>query len=128
MSCCNTPTENRASTKSVSYFRPAVDVFESDAGFRIVADVPGASADAIDLDFDRNTLTLTARAAQRAPETAKPIHAEYGVGDYRRVFRFDESVDSENASAEFSAGVLTVSVPKSAAARKRRIQVNGGSN
>ncbi|MBL8745227.1 MAG: Hsp20/alpha crystallin family protein [Phycisphaerae bacterium] len=124
MSCCNSQNECQTSSKSVAHFRPPVDVFESDAGFRIVADVPGSAADSIDLDFEKNTLTLTARVSPRSPENARPLIAEYQVGDYRRTFRFDESVDADKTTAEFNAGVLTIQVPKSEAARKRKIQVN----
>ncbi len=123
MSCCNTQNECRTPSKAVAHFRPPVDVFESDTGFRIIADVPGASADAIDLDFDKNMLTLTARATPRTPETARPLLAEYQVGDYRRTFRFDEAIDPDKTTAEFAAGVLTINVPKSDAARKRKVHI-----
>lgn len=119
---CNTH-EQCTPSKSVAHFRPVVDVFENEAGYQIIADVPGSAADAIDLDFDRNTLTLTARAAPRAPESARAMRTEYQVGDYRRVFRFDEPVDAESATAEFTSGVLTIRVPKPESARKRRVQV-----
>lgn len=128
MSCCSTQNECRTPAKSVAHFRPPVDVFESDAGFRIVADVPGSAADAIDLDFDKNTLTLTASVAPRSAENAKPLLAEYQVGDYRRTFRFDESVDADKISAEFAAGVLTILVPKSESARKRKVQITSLKN
>lgn len=124
MTCCNTQSECRTPAKSVAHFRPPVDVFESDEGFRIVADLPGSAADAIDLDFDQSTLTLTARVTPRQTNGRRPLLTEYQVGDYRRTFRFDDGVDSERTTADYTAGVLTILVPKTAAARKRRVQVS----
>lgn len=131
MSTCCTPTNtitraespSSATGKGVSYFRPNVDVFESEAEFRIIADVPGATAESIELDFDKNTLTLTARVPQPSIEQRRHLLAEYQVGDYRRAFRFDEQVDADQASADLRDGVLTVRVPKSEHARRRKVPI-----
>lgn len=123
MTCC-TPREN--AHKSVSTFRPSIDVFESESSFTIIADLPGATAESIDLDFDQNTLTLSARVPARHVEGRQVLGAEYQVGDYRRAFRFDELIESAEARASYEGGVLTVSLPKSEASRRRKVRVNAG--
>jgi len=119
----NCHTSSEKSLKSVSYFRPTVDIFEDEGSFKIVADVPGSSAENIDLDFEKNTLTLTARVQPRQTGSAESLRTEYQVGDFRRSLRFDESVDASQATATYEAGVLTVTLPKSESSRRRRVQV-----
>lgn len=129
MNCC-TPrggcSESASAIKRVSTFRPAVDVIDDESAFKIIADVPGASAENIDLDFEKNVLTVTARVPGRAGDSHSALIREYEVGDFRRSFRFDESIDPEGATASLAHGVLTVTLPKSAATRKRRVQVSAG--
>jgi len=53
----------------------------------------------------------------------RPLVQEYAVGDYRRVFRIGESINSEAIDADYSHGVLTITLPKAAEARSRKIEV-----
>lgn len=120
------PAAELPQAKSVSCFRPAVDVIEDAAEFRIVADVPGAASDALEIEFERGVLTLTARVAPRfvGQPGPRPIMQEYGVGDWRRHFRIGEGVDPDAARADYRDGVLTIRLPKTGAARRRSIAVN----
>jgi len=55
----------------------------------------------------------------------KRLYAEYGVGDFYRVFRIAEQVETDGIEASLKDGVLTVRVPKAAAIRPKRITVTG---
>ena len=105
-------------------FQPAVDVSDRGAEVTIVADVPGARADGIDVSFDDGVLTVHATVAPRSLPGA-PLAREYGIGDYRRAFRLGEGFDASQITAECRAGVLTVRVPRLAAVRPRKIEVRG---
>lgn len=110
--------------KSVSTFRPPVDVIEEPTEFRIVADVPGASPQDIEIEYEAGTLTMTARVTPRTiGENVQPLVQEYGVGDYRRTFRISDAVDPAAATADYTEGVLTVRLPKTEQARRRKIDV-----
>lgn len=126
MNCCSdssqTPT-NACTNKAVATFKPAVDVIEDADTFRIVADVPGAGANDVELEFEKNVLTMTARVASRVPQGAIPVAREYQIGDYRRTFRFDDSIEAAAAGAEIRQGVLTITLPKSASARRHKVQI-----
>jgi HSP20 family protein len=110
--------------KSVSFFRPAVDVVERESEYTIIAEVPGAAPEDIDLEFDRGMFTITARVKPRTGTPTGAMRCEYQVGDYRRAFRFDGSIDTEGARAACRDGVLTVTLPKTEAARRRRVRVS----
>lgn len=131
-SCCTTierapatrAEQSPAALKRVSFFRPAVDVIEEPAAFRITADVPGATPEGVALEFENGELTLTVRIPPRVRANAAGILREYDVGDFRRIFRVGETIDTAKASAELRDGVLSVRLPKSEAAQRRRIPVN----
>ena len=105
-------------------YQPVVDVCDCGAEVTIVADVPGARADGIDVSFDDGVLTVHATVPPRSLP-GRPVSREYGIGDYRRAFRLGEGFDASQITAECRAGVLTVRVPRLAAVRPRKIEVRG---
>ena len=105
-------------------FQPAVDVCDLGAEVTIVADVPGARADGIDVSFDDGVLTVHATVPPRTLP-GRAVAREYGIGDYRRSFRLGEGFDASQITAECRAGVLSIRVPRLAAVRPRKIEVRG---
>jgi HSP20 family molecular chaperone IbpA len=104
--------------------RPRVDVFENDAEYLVVADVPGVTKDAIDVRFEEGELRLEARRAAAAPaQDTRALAEEYRAADFRRAFAMPEGVDAEKIDAELANGVLRLHLPKSAARRPRRIDI-----
>jgi len=101
--------------------RPRVDVFENEHELLVVADVPGAAKDSIDVRFEGGELRLEARRA--AGPQGQPLAEEARLADYRRAFAMPEGIDSEKIEASFTNGVLTVHLPKSSAKRPRKIDV-----
>lgn len=130
MTCCTVPARRASAgvadahqTKDIASFRPPVDVAENESSFIITADVPGSTAEQIGIDLDRGVLTLTARVEPRPVDPARPLRREFGVGDWRRVFRVGDSVDASAVTADYTAGVLTIRLPKTQSARARKITV-----
>jgi len=103
---------------------PTVDIIEGKQELLLVADVPGAQAGDIDIDYERGRLTIQARVQPRQPEdrTQYVLH-EYGVGDFCRSFEVGEGIDSEKMHAEIANGVLTLHLPKATELQPRRIAV-----
>lgn len=110
-------------TRCGRYFRPNVDIIERAEELIVVADVPGASGDDVDVDFEDGTLTIHVKVKPRQDENVDYLLREYGVGDYHRTFRVSEAIDASQITAEFAAGVLTLHLPKAAAAKPRKISV-----
>ena len=106
-------------------YNPNVDVCDCGAEVRIVADVPGARADAIDVRFEDGVLSIHAAVPTRSLP-GRLLRHEYGVGDYRRSFRLGEGFDASLITAELSHGVLNVRVPRLAAVRPRKVEVRTG--
>jgi HSP20 family molecular chaperone IbpA len=117
------PTEHapaRAEAQS-TFIRPRVDVFENEHELLVVADVPGAAKDAIDIRLEGGELRLEARRA--AGPQGQALAEEYRSADYRRAFAMPEGIDAEKIEAVLTNGVLTVHLPKASAKRPRRIDV-----
>lgn len=110
-------------TRDGTCYRPDVDILEQENELLVVADVPGAKPDAIDVQFEDGELTIHARIDQRQDKSQEYLLREYGVGDYYRTFRISEAIDSEQITADCAEGVLTLHLPKAEAARPRRIAV-----
>lgn len=110
-------------TRSGIYYRPHVDIVEGPEELTLFADMPGLSGDEIDIHFERGTLQIYGRVPPRQPEGTQFHRREYGVGDFYRTFQVSEEIDSERISAEYAEGVLTLHLPKSSAAKPRKIAV-----
>jgi HSP20 family molecular chaperone IbpA len=116
------PAPVAAPAEATPCFKPAVDVCDCGAEMLIVADVPGARAEAIDVSFEDGVLQVRAAVSAR-PLPGRTVRHEYGVGDFQRSFRLGEGFDASLISADYRHGVLTIHVPRLAAVRPRRIEV-----
>ncbi|MGD2215581.1 MAG: Hsp20/alpha crystallin family protein [Gemmatimonadales bacterium] len=110
-------------TRGALQFRPVVDILELGDELRVLADVPGAKAEDIDINFEKGVLTIHARVQPRQSGDVNYLLREYGVGDFHRVFEVSESIDAERITAEHADGVLVLHLPKAEKARARRIEV-----
>ena len=110
------------STHEGPHFTPDVDIFETETALVLIADIPGATNDGIELDVKDSVLTL--RAKVNPMETRwKTAYAEYDVGHYAREFRLGHVIDQNRISAQVRDGVLTLTLPKVERALPRKISV-----
>ena len=110
--------ETRANER---YIKPAVDIFETDGGLTLIADIPGAAKNTLDINVDKGILTLNAPVSISMP--GRSLYTEFEFAHYYRQFSIPETLDQEKAKADFSNGVLTLKVPMAEAAKPRKIEV-----
>ncbi len=116
--------ETRAEhTWSGQHYRPDVDIYEKDSELILLADMPGTQGDKIDIGFEDGTLTIHAEVEPRQDENAEYLLREYEVGSYFRTFQLSEAIEASKITAEYVDGVLRLCLPKSEAARPRKITV-----
>ncbi|MGP3926440.1 Hsp20/alpha crystallin family protein [Streptomyces sp. 8N616] len=109
--------------------RPAtmpMDAYRSGDEFVVQFDLPGVDPETIDLDVERNVLSVRAERRSPAPEGAELIAAERPAGSFSRQLFLGESLDTERIDASYDAGVLTVRIPVAEQAKPRKIQIAGG--
>jgi HSP20 family molecular chaperone IbpA len=119
----------REPTRPGTNYAPPVDIVEKPTELVILADIPGSSADRIDIHFEDRSLIIHAAVEPRQDATKMHFLArEYGVGDFHRVFQVNEDVDAQKIRAEYRDGVLEVHLPKAEAILPRKIEVRSGTN
>lgn len=99
---------------------PAVDIKEQDNSYLISAELPGIDDKDITVELQDDLLTVRGEKHAQREEKDKSYHlTERSYGSFMRSFRLPPDVDAGKASATFSKGVLSISVPKSAQARSK---------
>ena len=108
-------------------FRVAVDIREEEDAFYVDAEVPGLTADDINVDIEKNVLTLSGERKVEKEETEGTYRrVERQYGSFSRSFSLPETVDTENISADLNNGVLALRLPKKEAPTPKKISVNVG--
>ena len=103
---------------------PSVDVGETDKAFEITAELPGMDEDDIEVTLTDAGLTIKGEKKSEREETEKDYHRlERSFGSFQRFFAVPEEVDAAKIDARFKKGVLTVTLPKTAKAKARKIKV-----
>lgn len=119
-------SEGMASEVPRLLFNPPIDIYETPDGLVLYADLPGVTAEGLDLQVQDNRLTLFGRVQQNLPPVTAVVHQEYQVGDFLRSFILSDEVDHERIQAKLTNGVLRVDLPRAARAKPRRIEVSPG--
>ena len=116
--------------------RPSVmpmDAWREGDTFHVEFDLPGVSLDAIDLDVERNVVTVRAERPPRDNRSngeagdgggVEPLAAERPRGVFSRQLVLGDNLDTEHITASYDAGVLSLRIPVAEAAKPRRITVN----
>jgi len=113
----NEPQTNRPWT-------PAVDIYETENELVLKADLPDVDQKDIDVRVENQTLTIAGQRKFEKQESGKGFHRiERSYGNFVRSFAVPNSFNTEEISAEYKNGVLTVKLPKKDAAKPRQIKV-----
>lgn len=107
-------------------FAPRLDVVETDNEFVVACDLPGMTADDINLALQNNVLTIQGekRGGQQDDETARTARSDTWYGTFQRTVALPESADPDHVSAEFRHGVLAIRIGKREEHKPRRIEVS----
>jgi HSP20 family protein len=103
------------------YIRPVVDIVETEEGLTLIADIPGAAKEGLDVNVEKGILTISAPAARTMP--GRPLFKEFETAPYYRQFSIPEILDHEKAEADYANGILTLKIPKTEAAKPRKIEI-----
>lgn len=116
-------TETNQNRKDDATLRPPVDIFESDDGITLVADMPGVTRDDLTLQVDGDTLTVEGKATVDTREGMEALYADVRATRYLRSFKLSSELDADAIDAALTSGVLRVQIPKRAEVRPRKIEV-----
>jgi HSP20 family molecular chaperone IbpA len=102
---------------------PAVDVYENDNEILVVADLPGARPESVNVKLEKDQLFISANRDGEPDGGAQRLYGGNRRYEYRRTFVVPRGVDPAQVTADMNDGVLRVHLPKSTAAKPRTITV-----
>jgi HSP20 family protein len=119
-------------TSAGTWSRPsamALDAYRSGDEFVVMFDLPGVTPDAIEVDVERNVLTVKAerRPTVHADDVEMQI-AERPLGVFSRQLFLGDNLDTDRIHAEYESGVLSLRIPVAEQAKPRKIEVKIGAS
>jgi HSP20 family molecular chaperone IbpA len=106
--------------------RPDVDIFEDEIGITLMADLPGVTKEGLDIQLDKETLSIDGKVQIDMPETMQAVYADVNVTRYQRSFALSSELDGDKAEASLKDGVLSLRIPKREQYQPRRIKIHNG--
>ena len=107
-----------------------MDLYRDGDNFVVKIDLPGVSADSIDIDVDDRTLTVRAEREQEEMTTSgednRWVSRERSYGSYARQLTLGAGLNLSEISAEYADGVLTLTIPVAEEAKPRKVKVGTG--
>lgn len=119
-------SEPPSRTESATTMLPPVDIFEDEAGFTVIADMPGVSKDRLSVRVTGDSLVIDGTALAPVTGSVELLYGEVQNPQYRRSFTLSRELDPGKIEATLHNGVLRLRVPKAEEARPRRITVQVG--
>jgi HSP20 family molecular chaperone IbpA len=119
-------TENTAATeriRNVKTFVPRVDIYETKDSLFLIADMPGVDEKNVDVELEKNILTITRHVEDGAMKDCTLAYSEYEVGDYERAFTLSDEIDREKIKATVKNGVLCLDLPKADKVKPKKIAI-----
>ena len=115
-----------AAERERAFVQPPVDIIEDSRGLTLLADLPGVNAEGLNVHVEGDTLLIEGSSNLALPQGTKPVYAEQRSLNFRRRFSLSGDLDTDAIEARLVNGVLSVRIPKTAAAQPRRIEVTTG--
>ena len=105
------------------FYVPPTDVYETEDALTVVMEMPGVDRKDVEVELKEGVLRVEGRIDFSKYGGMEPVYTEYNVGHYGRSFTLSDRVDQERIAAQLEDGVLTLTLPKTAEARPRRIAI-----
>ena len=116
--------ENTNKYEKTTVLTPRVDILESETEVTLIADMPGVNEKGVDIDLQRNCLTIKGTRQDEQDEgmalTNSEFHPKYS---YERQFTIGDAIDLDNITASMKDGVLKLNLPKIKEPEPRRLEV-----
>lgn len=117
------PAKTTERPQPVDFVAPDVNIFETQEGYVLEAEMPGVNKDGLEVTVAGNEITIVGRRTSE-PAIGEALFRERTAADFRRVFELDPAINTAKINAKMNQGVLTLTLPKSEEVKPRRITVN----
>ena len=110
-------------TRDRKIFIPPVDIVESKDAILLTADMPGVDEKNVHVTLEKGVLTVLGEIEPVSVKDRKLAYEEYEIGDFERSFTLSDEIDPDRIEATLKNGVLRLVLPKTEAARAKKIPV-----
>ncbi|MEL4317486.1 Hsp20/alpha crystallin family protein [Leifsonia sp. YIM 134122] len=100
-----------------------LDAWRDGDDFVVELDLPGIDQDKLDIDVERNVLTIRAERFSHMPDAANAVAAERSWGVFSRQLVLGDALDTGKVDADYQAGVLRLRIPIAEQAKPRKISI-----
>src|SRR5947209_11940376 len=101
-----------------------IDAYRRGDHFYVHFDLPGVDPGSVDLEVEKNVLTVRAERSWEPAEGDEVVVAERPRGTFSRQLFLGETLDTDHIEASYDKGVLTVSIPVAEAAKPRKVAIS----
>jgi HSP20 family protein len=108
-------------------FLPRVDIYETETGLVVAADLPGVKPDGLEVTLEKRVLSIYGRVDEEVPEGYSLVYREYEVGDFERQFTLSGDFDINGIEANLKDGMLRLAIPRAPEPEAKRIQIRSPS-
>jgi HSP20 family protein len=105
-----------------------LDAWREGDNFIVELDLPGIDEDRLDIDVERNVLTIRAERLSHVPDAANVVATERSWGTFSRQLVLGDALDTDQVDADYTAGVLRLRIPIAEKAKPRKVQITTGSS
>lgn len=110
---------------TLTAWAPSVDVYETENELVIKADLPEVAEKDLDVRVENNMLTIRGeRKFEQSVKEESYLRMERSYGSFSRSFSLPNTVDAQAIKAQYTDGVLTVSLPKRAESKPKQVKIN----
>lgn len=114
-------------TATKATWSPAIRLVDRGDDLVLTVQLAGVHADDLDIQVTAEAISISGdRQAPEVPETAKLLYDDVRYGAFHRVVSLPDAVQNQNVQADFSNGVLTLTLPKVVEARNKVVKINLG--
>lgn len=118
------PTKLREKGPENLSLKPRADIYEASDGITLYLDLPGLSKEALEIDVNKNVLSIRGGMNLHPPENLEPTYMDIHSGAYERQFTLGDELAAEGIQAELKQGELKLFIPRSEQHKPRKIEVN----
>ena len=108
-------------------FLPRVDIYETETGLVVAADLPGVNPDGLEVTLEKRVLSIYGRVDEEVPGGYSLVYREYEVGDFERQFTLSGDFDIKGIEADLKDGMLHLAIPRTPEPEAKRIEVRTSS-
>ena len=118
------PQTPALTSESAAAWWPKADIVETDKEYKVKLNIPGVDPSKVDIEVDNNSLIVSGQTEKEEEVSDENWYRlERESGEFRRVFEFASDIDVDNVKAESKHGTLTIILPKTEAAQKKKVEV-----